>query len=177
MEITPILPPDDGPLDFDLLDCVASGPDISVVDDNELHTEPLPVVEILNQSSQVTFFVDCSRPYLILYFKGVERFVSISVLCIDDTKQRKILTMSNKSSFVTVEKVTCKLPLEIESGWQYVCIELDELLANSFGSLYKKCKEVTISGSCRLSKIYFASKRYADCELPNFLRVVQEESA
>ena len=38
-----------------------------------------------------------------------------------------------------------------------------------------QCGEITVHGSCRLHKIYFQSKRHADCELPSYLRVVNCE--
>ncbi|KAJ1407587.1 hypothetical protein B484DRAFT_309359, partial [Ochromonadaceae sp. CCMP2298] len=63
------------------------------------------------------------------------------------------------------------VPLEIQEGWQYLCIDLEDLLANAFGASYAMCREVTVCGSCRLSKLYFQSQMYADVELPKFLRV------
>lgn len=178
LEITPLLPPDDSAIDFDMLDCTAVGSEISIAEDGELSVgDPVPVVDLGSMSSQVTFYPECSRPYVVIHFKNIDKFLSIRFLCVDDTDNNnmKELIMSNKFSFVTVDETSVKMPLEMESGWQHVCIELDELLANAYGSTYVLCKELTITGGCRFSKIYFQSKMYSDVELPNFLRVVNAE--
>lgn len=178
MELLPVLPPDDAPLDFDILDCMATGPEINIVEDSELHpTDPVAVIELIGADSQVTFYPESQLPYMVVNFKSIERFLTIQVLCVDDSGKRKVIELTNKASFVTVdnEKNICKLPLEVGEGWQYACIELHELLANAFASSYARCKEVTICGSCRVSKIFFEAKKYADIELPEFLRVVPSE--
>ncbi len=177
MEITAILPPSDNKIDFDLLDCAASGPDVNIVDDFELHTQaPVSVIDLVGSESQVVFYVDCVRPYLVLHFKSVDKFMKVKILCSDDTGKDKLFEMSNKSSFVTIDQTTCKMPMEVSNGWQYVCIELDELLANAFGTSLVSCKQVTLCGSCRVSKMFFQSRKYADVELPDFLRVVVREN-
>eukprot|EP01038_Epipyxis_sp_PR26KG_P004808 gene4808-6736_t len=148
MEITPILPPSDANLDFDLLDCVAVGTEVHVSDDFELSAGgPVPVIEVLNKS-KIIFYSDYN------------------------SSEEKIFEMSNRSSFVTIDKTTCKLPLVVRDGWQYLCVEMDDLMTNAFGSTFVACREVIIHGSCRVSKIFFQSKKYADVELPAFLRVV-----
>jgi hypothetical protein len=175
MEITPILPPSNNKIDFDLLDCSAFGPEVSIVDDFELQVQSISVIELIGSDSKILFYTDCGRPYLVVQFKSIERFLKLSVLCSDDTGNDKLFEMSNKSSFITIDKNMCKMPLEIDIGWQYVCIELEELLANAFGTSFVSCKEVTVSGSCRLARLYFQSKKYSDVELPSFLRVVASE--
>ncbi len=176
MEITAILPPSDNKIDFDLLDCSASGPEVGIVDDFELLVQsPVSVIELIGSSSKVTFYTDCTRPYLVIHFKNIDRFLKFVILCSDDTGVDKTLDMSNKTSFITVDKSYCKMPLDTGAGWQHVCIELDELLANAFGTSYVECKEVTIHGSGRISKLFLQSKKYADVELPSFLRVVVNE--
>ncbi len=177
MEITAILPPSDSKIDFDLIDCTAQGPEVNIVDDFELLVQsPVSVIELTGSDSKVTFFTDCVRPYLVVHFKSIDRFLRFSILCSDETGKDKLFDMSNKTSFVTIDQSVCKMPMDISSGWQYACIELDELLANAFGTMYVSCKEVTVCGSCRLSKLYFQSKKYADVELPSYLRVVVSEN-
>lgn len=46
-------------------------------------------------------------------------------------------------------------------------------MRNAFNKTYLECKNITISGSCRINKVYFQSKNYSDIELPPFLRVIQ----
>ena len=177
MEITAILPPNDASIDFDVLDCIIHGPEISIIEDKELHmTFPPSVIELIGAESNITFFTDCPRQYLVLNFKSVDRFMSINLACVDDTGEQKNFTITNKASFITADRQNCKVPLEIEEGWQHLCIDLEDLLANAFSATYAMCREVTVSGSCRLSKLYFQSVKYSDVELPKFLRVLMDEN-
>jgi hypothetical protein len=176
MEITPILPPGEDTIDFDVLDCMVKGPEISIIEDRELSiTNPPSVVELIGADSTITFFADCSRQYLVLNVKGMERFLTIILHCVDDIGETKTITLTNKASFVTADRQSCKLPLVLEEGWQYLCIDLEDLLANAFSATFASCREVTVCGSCRLSKLYFQSRKYADVELPKYLRVLGNE--
>lgn len=173
MEITPVLPLNNTPLDFDCMDCLVQGAQATIVDDGELNIEnPIPVIELIGQESKIKFFVDCDRPKIAFHFKTLKRFFTIVLVCLDDNGQEKIFQLSNKSSFVTVDSNICKLPFSCQDGWQYSSIDLEELMANAFGVSYRKCIEVVVCGTCRLSKIYFQSQEYSDIELPSFLRVL-----
>lgn len=176
LEITPILPPDDSIIDFDVLDCIVRGPEISIIEDKELSlTNPPPVIELIGADSNITFFTDCSRQYLVLNLKGVDRFLTIVLHSTDDTGEIKTITLTNKASFITADRQSCKLPLVLEEGWQHLCIDLEDLLANAFAASFAACREITVCGSCRLSKVYFQSRKYADVELPKFLQVLGNE--
>lgn len=180
MEITNVLPPTiTGEIDLDMVDCFVSGPDVSMEEDEELtisnknNSNPTMVVELVGFDSRLTLFTDCERPHIVIHFKAMKRFLTISVLCLDDTGKERVFEMSNKNSVVTIENGFCKMPMEVENdGWQYTCIEVDELLANAFNSSVQSVREITITGTCRISKVFFQSKKYADCELPPHLRVV-----
>lgn len=180
LNLTPVLPQSDGKVDFDMLDCSISGPEVTIIEDYELQTQPnssaSPVVELIGKDSKITFYTDCARPLLVLYVKNIQRFFKIALVCEDDTGKETKFVFSNNTSFVAVDKLgVCNIPMEVDIGWQYICIDLEDTLANACGSTFAICKEVTIHGSCRLHKIYFSSQRYADCELPPYLRLVNSE--
>jgi hypothetical protein len=175
MEISFVLPPSsDSAIDFDLMDCVTAGLEINMIEDYELTItdQPVNVFELIGKS-QITFFTDSSRPYLAFNIKLMKRFLTVVLKCIDDEGTERYFYMSNKTSIITIDKNVCHLPLSINDGWQYVCIELDELMANAFGTSLISCREITVTGTCRLSKIYFQSKKYSDIELPKFLRLIK----
>lgn len=174
MEITPILPPNELPVDYDTLDCVIEGNDFNIVDDSELALEnPIPVMELQGANTKIKFYPHCKRPYLVLFLKTVKRFATFEIVCLDDTGTKRHLSVSNKNSFVTIDKNICKIPFIAGNGWQYVMLDLEDLLANAFGATYDRCVEISVCGSCRVSKIYFQSKKYSDIELPSYLRVVK----
>ena len=170
-EIMPVLPPSDEELDFEHLDCSPNG-EISVVDDNELSLEGnAPVIEVLGFDSNIVFFVNCRQPYLVIHFKSIDRFFSLSVTLRDSIGKDRKFEISNKRSVIAVDKDMCKLPLEVGPGWQRVCVDLNNLVLKAFGSSFVICSSVVINGSCRISKLFFQKEDYSDIELPSFLRV------
>src|SRR5688572_2947650 len=115
MELTPVLPPTNAKIDFDILECAVNGPEISVVDDDELKPNgPVGVIELIGLKSQVTFFPECSRQYLVINFKNIQRFLAFSLVCSDDTQKEKTFEMSNNHSIVSIDGNYCKMPLETE---------------------------------------------------------------
>ena len=173
MDITPVVPPNDAPLEVEHLDCQVMGNEVHVVDDDQLDiSTPIPTIELLGSESKIRLFVDCTQPYLVMHLKFMNKFMSIEIVCIDDENKERIFRLSNKTSYVTVDENICKAPIEAKDGWQYVPFDLEDLVANAFGCSHYKCVEITVTGSIRIGKIYFESRRHADIELPTFLRVV-----
>lgn len=85
LEITPLLPPSSGAFDFESLECVPAGPEISIVEDYELSTtNPTSVIEIGTKSS-VLFYASSSRPQLVVHFKSIKKFFTFIVKCTDGT--------------------------------------------------------------------------------------------
>ena len=181
LDITPIVPLGLGELDLDMIDCYVSGDNIAIFEDEELKisnqnsTNPSMAIELNGKDSKISFFTDCNKRYLVFQFKTVNRYMTISITCIDDTGKERMFEMSNKNSVVVIENSQCSMPIEVgHEGWQYTCIEPGELLANAFGTTLQTVKEITVYGSCRVGKIFFQNKKYADVELPSFLRLVNE---
>lgn len=175
LEVSPIIPLDDQPLELEALHHVhVQGPEANIVEDLELNAEePQMVIELLGKESKIRVYTDCPRPYLVLHFKTLRRFMFIDIICYDDQGIERILQLSNKTAFVTVDKNFVTMPFQTNpDGWQYAMFDLEDLLANAFGVSYGRCHSVLISGSIRISKLFFQSKKYADIELPSFLRVI-----
>jgi hypothetical protein len=175
LEITPIIPVKEGPLEFEELDVMVEGSDVNIIEDSELDLrEPQAVIELLGKESKMRILANCTRPYLSLHFKTLRRFMFIDVLCFDSNGMQRELRLSNKTSFVTIDKNVCSLPFQTAAdGWQYAMLDLEDLLANAFACQFHSCAMITLSGTIRISKLFFQSKRYSDIELPNFLRVAQ----
>lgn len=56
-------------------------------------------------------------------------------------------------------------------SWQYINLDLVDMVDRAFGTLFVSCRSVRISGTCRLSKVYLQDREYADVELPTLLRL------
>ena len=177
MEITPIIPPDEQPLEMDTLNCMIAGPEIHIVEEPELNVNnPVPVIELLGSESKIRLFTNCSRQYLVMHFKTMRRFFFMDIVCEDDAGKEYVFKLSNKTSFITIDKNVCTMPFQCGEGWQYSCIDLEDIMANAFTASFYHCREVIITGTCRIGKFFFQSKKYSDIELPLFLRVVTEDN-
>lgn len=169
-QYTPVFPvTDDEEIDFDILDCVASGSDVNIVDDEELDSKA--VIELTGNDARITFFVNSSMPLLVFHINACNRFVTLSLFVQDDCGIDRTIEFSSKRSIVQVEQNTAKIPLEIGDGWQRLCINIDDILSHSFGARLGSFIEMTLSGGCRFSKIFFQEEDFADIQLPTFLRV------
>lgn len=175
IRVLPVFPLSDGEVTFEEMDCVSSGREINIIEDSELGKTS--VLELGNNSS-LTFFThgDASLPFLVFQLRNVDKFFTITLIVSDTTGCERIVEMSNKRSTICIDNNLCQLPVEIGAGWQYLCIDLNDLLQRAFGTKYRSCSEITVKGSNRVSKIFFEEKQYADVQLPSFLRIVQSDS-
>jgi len=173
VEVVALLPRSETDVDLDQMDAVPSGPEVNIVDDYELDKGGVPVVSLGPDPSKLTFYTNCMLPNLALHYWSSERFFSWSVVLVDDSRVKRTFNMSNKRSIITVDKNVCSLPIENGEGWQRVNLDFNSLLKNAFGTSFVSCYEVSITGSCKLARLFFQGKDYADTELPSFLRVYQ----
>ena len=119
----------------------------------------------------MTFFTSTMLQHVALHVKNISRYMGFKFTLIDSTKQTREVIFSNKRSVVMVDKNVCYLPIEIGEGWQYLTLDFERICMNAFGTNYVSCTECTVQGTCRLSKLFFQKREYADVELPEFLRV------
>lgn len=133
----------------------------------------LPVTaDVLSLSdAQIEFFTYSTCGYLALHVKNVNSFFLVSLKVLDSNGNTKTIMVSNNRSTALIMKCDVKVPLTCKDGWQYVCVDLEHILRTAFGVGYASCSEVVVSGSCKLWRVYFQEKEYADCQLPEHLRV------
>ena len=107
-----------------------------------------------------------------MFIKNLDRFLQLSVHIRDGDGSRRHFIISNKRSNITVDKSTANLPLTIKHGWQYLCLDLQDLTRRCFGTKFISCYRVNVHGPALLAKVFFQSRHFADVELPSFLRIV-----
>lgn len=159
--------------DFCLIDCTPSGPEVSVIDDEELSGRS--IIEIIGEDSKITFHSSSSYKFLVMHVNSKNRFFSVAIAVRDDAGKDRIFHLSNRKSTIMILDSICRVPMEIGEGWQRICINLDDMLTRSFGSKLVLCSGVTFGGSCRLAKVFFQTQDYSDPQLPPFLRVADEK--
>lgn len=172
--VVAVIPPGPDDFDFDQIDCLPVGPEVTIVDDFELLTETsAPVLEITGDASKIVFFTQCSLPFVNFHIKNIDRFIGITLTFNDSDGGSREVNFNTKRSIVTVDKTIANLPVIIGDGWQFLCLDFQRIATSAFGCNYSACTEITVHGSCRLSKVFFTKREVADVELPAYLRVCQ----
>jgi len=129
------------------------------------------VFEIGDESS-LCFPTNSSNYILSLFIKSMGKFLQVNAQAVDETGTRRKIIMSNKRSTVAVDKTYCKLPLNMGFGWQYLEVNLDDVLSKCFGVSVASVREIEIKGPARIARIYLQKRSHADAELPTFLRLI-----
>mmetsp|Transcript_5142 Transcript_5142/g.7866 ORF Transcript_5142/g.7866 Transcript_5142/m.7866 type:complete len:187 (-) Transcript_5142:89-649(-) len=157
-------------IDFDIINCHPVG-DVVVVDDSEILK---PTIEINGDDSYLAFPIDDSLQYLALQLKNVNRFMKIVLRVRDSEGKTRVFTITNKRTTIYLKNNLCQLPMNIGEGWQYINVDLEDIVSRCFGTSYVGVVDVIVHGSLRIGKIYFQDREYADVELPPFLRLLAD---
>jgi len=156
VKIRPIMPLSDSTeIDLEAIECIPQGPDCNVIDDSELGID---VIEVTGEKSSMIFPTNgCKYPYLVLHVKNMSRFMSLELVLLDNTNKLRTFRLSNRRTTAVIEPQTCDLPLDIGDGWQYLCIDLNDMLYRSYGTGLKTCREIVVCGYrvTSISKSYY----------------------
>lgn len=104
--------------------------------------------------------------YFIMIVKSMDRFFTFEIEILDDTQTKRRFRASNYQSETRVQDFICTMPLKLEGGWNHITINLADFTRRAYGTNYAETSRVTVNANCRLRRIYFANKHYADDELP-----------
>ena len=152
------------------VDCEEAGSGIvDIVDDAVIETS---VVELLGEGASLIFPCSTTLPYIIMHAKNLGKYFEILIEIMDSGRQQRKITISNHQSACRVKPFECSLPWNIGDGWNYTCLNLKDITQRAFGTEYFKTVCVQVFSNCRVWRLYFADREYADCELPPPLRVI-----
>ena len=98
------------------------GSEVNVIDDEELGST---VVELVGPQAALVFQCGAILRYLVLHIKNLDRFLSIEVEVVDDSKQYRTFHLSNRRSLASINGSRCELPLAIGPGWQHFNMDLE----------------------------------------------------
>ena len=110
--------------------------------------------------------------YLAVHVKNESSFIRIKFKVMDSAGIIRQLVLTNQRSTVYCYRNLCEMPLLLGPNWQYVNLDIADIVPRAFGTQYMSCRAVQVSGTCRVSKIYMQDREYADAELPPHLRVL-----
>lgn len=141
---------------------------VSVLEDEDVKEE---VVEVLGPESELAFPTRNIFRYLVLFVKNLEQFFEFQVEILDDKQRYRYLKATNARSLARVENSAAQLPLAFgqQQGWRYLCMDLQKLTLQAFGTKHVTTTQLRIGGNCRLLRVFFQDELYSDAELPAHL--------
>lgn len=147
---------------------------VNVVVDDEVDDQ---VVELLGVLANLGFALeDMDLRFLVMHVKNVQRYLRFELVVQGQDDKVYHLSSSNRQTVVRTKLDRCSLPLMLKPGWNRVCLDLDDVCRRAFGVAYRSTLEVRVFANCRLWRMFFQDKDYADSQLPVELRVVQPSS-
>ena len=116
----------------------------------------------------------CQLPEMAIQVKHLQKFVTFHVNVSSTKGSSHTLHFDNKTTVTRVKNdgEDLFIPLKLCKGWNYLNLDLRQLLESATGLEYQHCNSVTITGSCRLWKVFLQEREYADAELPGELQVL-----
>lgn len=148
--------------------CLMNGNDVCVLED-ELVKED--VVQVLGADAELVFPTRNIFRFLVMFVKNMDLFVEFRIEVLDDAQKYRQFTVTNSRSLARVEDSSCQLPLAFGANntWRYLCMDLQDLTLQAFGTRHVTTTEVRVGGNCRLLRMFFQDERYTDAELPGHL--------
>ena len=172
--IFPLFPPSENEIEnFNTIDCVPCGPEVNIIDDEELSGKS--VIDMVGENSSIQFFCCCCHPLIVMHINSGNRFLYVIINVRDNLGKDRVFELMNRRSNISIIGSTCQVPMEIGEGWQRICISMDDMLSRAFGSKFSSCTSITFGGNCRLAKVFFQGEDYADPQLPSYLRVADSK--
>uniref|UniRef100_K3W6T8 CFA20 domain-containing protein n=1 Tax=Globisporangium ultimum (strain ATCC 200006 / CBS 805.95 / DAOM BR144) TaxID=431595 RepID=K3W6T8_GLOUD len=141
---------------------------VSILEDEDVKEE---IVEVLGPESELVFSTRNIFRYLVLFVKNLGQYFEFQVEVVDDKQKYRYLKATNARSLARVDNSVAQLPLAFgqQQGWRYLCMDLQELTMQAFGTKHVTTTQVRIGGNCRLLRVFFQDELYSDAELPTHL--------
>ncbi|XP_037951877.1 cilia- and flagella-associated protein 20-like [Teleopsis dalmanni] len=110
--------------------------------------------------------LNMSLPILVLVIKNVNEPVSFEIQVVDGTGIRRRFRLGTGFTEMNLKPYTCALPLKLQPGWNYLQINLPDILWKSYGTAYSETSRVMIHPNCLLQRIYFCDRICAPEQMP-----------
>ena len=133
------------------------------------------VIEITGSNVATTYItlpanprqsLSITLPNIILIVKNLNRFFTFEVEVLDDKNVKRRFRASSYQSETRVSDCICTMPLKLDAGWNQIGFNLNEFTKKAYGTNYRETVRVTVNANCRIRRIYFSDRMYAEDELP-----------
>ncbi|CDH57177.1 upf0468 protein c16orf80 homolog [Lichtheimia corymbifera JMRC:FSU:9682] len=157
-------------------------------DDNDNNKQPIAhidfveddlisskVIELLSPNLAETYItcpsipdrtLGIKLPFIVLLAKNLGKYFSFEVQVLDDKGITRRFRASNYQMVTRVKPYITTMPMRLDPGWNQIVFDLADYVKRAYGTNYVETTRVTIHANCRLRRIYFTDRLYAEEELP-----------
>jgi len=96
----------------------------------------------------------------------MKKYFTFEIQIKDDKGINRRFRASNYQSTTRIKPFICTMPLRLDEGWNQIQINLKDFCKRTYGTEYSMTNRVTIHSNCRLRRVYFSDRLYAEDELP-----------
>lgn len=145
---------------------------IKRITDHDLNSLALEIISTTVMNTYITCpnhhstSLGVKLPFICFIVKNLNKFFSIEVRIIDNTKTKRRLRFSNYHSHCKITPFIVSFPLCLNDAWNECKINLQEFVYKSYGTIYLETIQVSVHANCRLRRVFFAAKLYPDNEIP-----------
>ncbi len=101
----------------------------------------------------------------------LNKYFTFEVTVLDDKNVRRRFRASTFQSCTRVKPFICTMPMRLDDGWNQIQFNLADFTRRAYGTNYVETLRVQVHANCRLRRIYFSDRLYAEEELPAEFKV------
>ncbi|KOX78265.1 hypothetical protein WN51_10628 [Melipona quadrifasciata] len=105
-------------------------------------------------------------PFLIMIIKNMKKYFTFEITILDDKDMHRRFRVSNFQSTTRVRPFCTSMPIGLCPGWNQIQFNLADFTRRAYGTNYIETTRIQIHANCRIRRIYFADRLYAEDELP-----------
>lgn len=145
---------------------------IKRVTDSDIQSSVLEVAGTNVSTTYITCPADPKQtlgiklPFLVMIIKNLKKYFTFEVTVLDDKGVHRRFRASNYQSSTRVKPFICTMPMRLDDGWNQIQFNLSDFTRRAYGTNYVETLRVQIHANCRIRRIYFSDRLYAEDELP-----------
>ncbi|KAG2218469.1 hypothetical protein INT45_003013 [Circinella minor] len=145
---------------------------VQMVDDELISSK---VIELLSPNLSETYItcpalldrtLGIKLPFIVLIAKNLGKYFSFEIQVLDDKGETRRFRASNYQVATRVKPYITTMPMRLDPGWNQIVFNLADYVKRAYGTNYVETTRVTVHANCRLRRIYFTDRLYAEEELP-----------
>ncbi|KAL0267660.1 UNVERIFIED_CONTAM: hypothetical protein PYX00_009862 [Menopon gallinae] len=110
-------------------------------------------------------------PFLVMIVKNLKKYFSFEITIMDDRHMRRRFRVSNYQTTTKVRPFGTTMPIGLNPGWNQIQFNLADFTKRAYGSSYVETQRIQIHANCRIRRIYFCDKLYAEDDIPSDYRL------